>query len=333
MNHYCYLSILLLCGAAAVNAETFRWVDESGEVHYSDKIPGQQKHLGHTQLNKQGVVIDRVEKSLSPAQQQYRIQEKKLHRLQREFQQQHRERDQSLLEQFDSADDLIMTRDGTSAKMQRSIDSLKKKADGSRKSLAKQQKRIDALQARGKPVSVDMIQKLLRLRHSVKKSVSNIAQAEVKKQQLHAQYSRDLQRYRHLKQPHKHPSSEEEESLEGVITRSSRESCKPLWKRAVAYLKKHSDTAVKYQSDEIIITERATQEQQISLILSLIGETDGERFSIYLDVQCRGSARGAPCDSEQAKSVLQGFRPAVLNETTPAPKSASNPPAHAVATP
>ena len=333
MNHYCYLSILLLCGAAAVNAETFRWVDESGEVHYSDKIPAQQKHLGHTQLNPQGVVIDRVEKSLSPEQQRYRMQTKKLHRLQLEFQQQHRDRDRSLLEKFNSADDLIMTRDGTSAKMQRSIDSLKKKAGGNRKSLAKQQERIDALQARGKPVSVDMIQKLLRLRHSIKKSDSKIAQAEVKKQQMHAQYSRDLQRYRHLKQPHKFPSSEEEESLEGVITRPSRESCKSLWKRAVAYVKKHSDTPVKYQSDEIIITQRTTQEQQISLILSLIGETDGERFSIYLDVQCRASARGAPCDSEQAKSVLQNFRPAILNETAPAPVSANNPPAHTTATP
>jgi hypothetical protein len=333
MSRYIYLLILLLFSAAAVNAEMYRWTDENGNVHYSDKIPAQQKHLGHMQLNKQGVIIETVEKSLTPAQLQHLMQEKKLHRLQQEFQLQLRNRDQSLLEQFDSADDLIMTREGMSAKMERSIGRLKKKADDSRKSLAKQQKRIDAIQARGEPVSVDMIHKLLSLRHSVEKSNSTIALAEIKKQQMLEQYSRDLQRYRHLKEPDEHLALEVDESLAGVIACSFRESCKLLWKRAVVYVKKHSDTAVKYQTDEIIITERATQEQQISLILSLIGEADKERFSIYLDVLCRASARGAPCDSEQAKSVLQDFRQAVLNETMPAPESASNPPAHAVATP
>ncbi len=336
MRRYFHL-LILLCTTTALHAEMYRWTDGNGKVHYSDKIPVQHKHRGHTQLNQQGVVVNRVKSSLTPAQQQHRVQEKKLRLLQQEFQRQRHDRDQSLLEQFDSADDLIMTRDGKTAKIERSIDIMTKRSNSVGESLAKQQKRIDAIQARGKPVSVDMIQKLLRLRHSIKESDAEIAQAEVKKQQLHDLYTQDLQRYRHLKQPDKSPppTSWEQESaaIENVITCSSNKNCKPLWRRAVAYVRKHSDTAIKLQTDEIVITELATREPQISLILSLISEAEVRKFSIYLEIRCRASARGAPCNSERAKSVSQGFRPAVLNETMPAPESASNPPTHPVATP
>lgn len=337
MSRYYYLLIMLLGASTALHAELYRWMDENGKVHYSDKIPAQHQHRGHAKLSKQGVVIDKVASSLTPAQQQHRIQEEKLRLLQQKFQQQHLNSNQSLLDQYDSADDLIMTRDGKIAKIERSIDIMTKRRDSIHESLARQQKRIDAIQSQGKSVSVDMIQKLLRLRHSIKESDAEIALAEVKKQQLHELYTLELQRYRHLKQPDKYPPptswKQGSEPIEGVIICSPGKNCKSLWKRAVAYVRKHSDKAVKLQTDEIVITEPAMQDQKISLILSLIRETDGGRFSIYLDVRCRASARRAPCDSKQAKSVLHGFRPAVLNETAPAPESASNPPAHAVATP
>ncbi|HBH35390.1 MAG TPA: hypothetical protein DDW45_03015 [Gammaproteobacteria bacterium] len=317
MSRYYCLLILLLGAVTDLHAELYRWVDEYGKVHYSDKIPAQHKHRGHAKLNEQGVVVDKVASSLTPAQQQHRMQEKKLHLLREELQQQRRNKDQSLLDQFDSADDLIMARDGKIAKTERSINLMKKRADDIRKSLVIQQEQIEAIQAQGKSVPVDMIRKLLKLRRSVKKSDAEIAQEEVKRQQLHDQYTRDLQRYLYLKELDKYPASVSQEvaakPLEGVITCSSRENCKPLWKRAVAYLKKHSDTPVKYQTDEIVITEPATRDQQTSLILSLIGEADGGGFSIYLDVLCRASVMRKPCNSQQAKSVSQGFRPALLN--------------------
>ncbi|MFK7849267.1 MAG: DUF4124 domain-containing protein [Rhodothermales bacterium] len=337
MIHYFYLLILLLCAATAAHAQLYRWTDENGKVHYSDKIPAQHRHRGHSQLNKQGVIIDRVKSSLTPAQQQHRIQQKKLQLLRQESQQQRHNTDQSLLERYDSSDDLIMTRDGKVAKIEHTINLMKNRRNSTRKALAKQQKRIEAIQAQEKSVPVDMIQKLLRLRHSVKQSDAEIKQAEIKKQQLHDQYTLDLQRYRHLKQPEKYPPpaswGEAPEPIDGVVTCSPGKNCKSLWESAVAYLNKHTDTAVKYQTDEIIVTEPATRDQQISLILSLISEADGEKFSIFLDVQCRASVRRAPCNSEKAKRVSQGFAPAVLNEKSPAQESSSNPPASPAGTP
>lgn len=47
--------LLLLCGQA--QAGLYRWVDESGEVHYSDVVPPSASREGHSQLNDQGRVI------------------------------------------------------------------------------------------------------------------------------------------------------------------------------------------------------------------------------------------------------------------------------------
>lgn len=318
MIHSFHLLILLLVATTAVHAQLYRWTDENGKVHYSDKIPVQHKHRGHSQLNQQGVIIDRVKSSLTPAQQQHRIQQKKLQLLRQESQQQRHNTDQALLEQFDSADDLIMTRDGKVAKVEQAINAMKNKASHTHDALAKQQQQIEALQTREESVPVDMIQKLLRLRHSVKQSDAEISQAEEKKQQTIDMYTQDLQRYRHLKQPQKYPSpvtwEDESQPIEGVVTCSADKNCKTRWERAVAYFSQHSDTMVAYLTEEIMVTQPATREQQISLILSLISEQSGERFSIFLDVQCRASVRRAPCNSEKAQRVLQGFRPAVLNE-------------------
>lgn len=39
-------------------AEVYRWVDENGEVHYSESLPPDHKDRGHDVLNQQGIVVD-----------------------------------------------------------------------------------------------------------------------------------------------------------------------------------------------------------------------------------------------------------------------------------
>ena len=46
----------------------YKWVDENGNVRYSDKIPANQAKQGHSQLNSQGVVINTQEKAKTEAE-------------------------------------------------------------------------------------------------------------------------------------------------------------------------------------------------------------------------------------------------------------------------
>jgi hypothetical protein len=55
------LYALLFAGTAAA-AEVYRWVDEDGEVHYSESLPPDYQDKGHDVLNTQGMVLEEGQK-------------------------------------------------------------------------------------------------------------------------------------------------------------------------------------------------------------------------------------------------------------------------------
>jgi hypothetical protein len=58
------LAGVVLAGNASA-AELYRWVDENGEVHYSETLPPNFKDQGHDVLNERGIVLDE-DQSLTP---------------------------------------------------------------------------------------------------------------------------------------------------------------------------------------------------------------------------------------------------------------------------
>ena len=63
------ITFLLIAGvflaANASAADVYRWVDENGEVHYSESLPPNFKDQGHDVLNERGIVLDE-DQSLTP---------------------------------------------------------------------------------------------------------------------------------------------------------------------------------------------------------------------------------------------------------------------------
>ena len=63
------ITFLLIAGvflaADASAAEVYRWVDENGEVHYSESLPPNFQDQGHDVLNERGIVTDE-DLSLTP---------------------------------------------------------------------------------------------------------------------------------------------------------------------------------------------------------------------------------------------------------------------------
>lgn len=56
------LATLLLCGlsAPALAGKLYKWVDEKGNVHYSDKVPPDAAKLARKEMNDRGVVVKQV---------------------------------------------------------------------------------------------------------------------------------------------------------------------------------------------------------------------------------------------------------------------------------
>lgn len=57
------LLICLLLATSAVAQEVYRWVDENGEVHFSESLPAEYADMDHEVISASGIVIERVQRT------------------------------------------------------------------------------------------------------------------------------------------------------------------------------------------------------------------------------------------------------------------------------
>jgi hypothetical protein len=60
------IGVALLALAPAVLAKTYRWVDENGKVHFSDRLPPEAAKQAREEVNSEGVTVKRVDRQKTP---------------------------------------------------------------------------------------------------------------------------------------------------------------------------------------------------------------------------------------------------------------------------
>jgi hypothetical protein len=65
----------LLISLSAESAKMYKWVDENGKVHYSDKVPPDQVKHARQELSAQGVVKEEIDRALTPEERAARAEE------------------------------------------------------------------------------------------------------------------------------------------------------------------------------------------------------------------------------------------------------------------
>src|SRR6266550_478902 len=64
------LALAFSISSVTSHAATYKWVDEKGVVHYTDKMPAEEINKGRVELNKQGVTVKATEAAPTPEQRQ-----------------------------------------------------------------------------------------------------------------------------------------------------------------------------------------------------------------------------------------------------------------------
>jgi hypothetical protein len=101
------LFFIPLAAAAAQTERVYRWVDENGQIHVSDKIPPEYSDRPKEVLNEHAVTVDLLEGRKTPEQ---LAAEKRARELQLQKQLQLRA-DQALLATYLSVEEIVMHRD------------------------------------------------------------------------------------------------------------------------------------------------------------------------------------------------------------------------------
>ena len=104
--------IALAAMALPGRADTYRWVDEQGRVHYGDVIPGKDAALGSVELDKQGrVKKENPRTRLTPEEQRRQELEQQRTQTARQKADAERRRDKALLSTYVSEGEIDLTRD------------------------------------------------------------------------------------------------------------------------------------------------------------------------------------------------------------------------------
>ena len=206
---------LLLAGTAiAQEQKVYRWVDEDGNVHYTESLPPDHRDTGHDVLNERGIVLDEDQK-LTPE----KVEEQKTEEQQKEEEANELPRDSSNLprpkplyteaEKKARMDSLLMLRYDSEQEI---IDAMnveikqlnydRRLLEGSRDSMNEAyrgQIRVAANKQRaGKPVSEDDRREMDGLQAKLAENARDLAALDQREQNIRAEFQAQLDRYRFL---------------------------------------------------------------------------------------------------------------------------------------
>jgi hypothetical protein len=318
------ISILLAFTSLSAEAKLYKWVDEDGNIQYSDKIPPSAVKKSHQQLDKQGLVVEKKERAKTPEeiaeeQRVRKLQEETRRRLEKQ-----RAKDRVLLSTYRSEDDIILARDGKLATYDAQIRITYNNIARLKDRLSYQKKRAASLERQGKAIPRQLQISIKNTREEINQNYASILRQENGKKKIRASYAMDLKRFSELSRLKEEnrpkviddkSGSKDETLVKTVLKCSSKTECDKLWKKAKEFVKEHATTPVYVDADQIYITQPPRNSKDLSLTLSRLKTKDSSAEIIFMDIQCKKEvATDTWCTRKDALLLRENFRPSLLGK-------------------
>jgi hypothetical protein len=194
---------LLLALSPAWGARMYKWTDEEGNVHYSDKLPPDVVEKEHKELNTQGLTTRSVNREKTQAE---RMEEdaaaaaaESERKRTAELEARQRARDELLLNTFTTERDLLLTRDDRLEAVDSIINLTTNNNANLEQQAADTRKRIESLQKANKEIPENLSKQLANLEGQLTKNMGFIEIKREERRKLEQQFDADLKRYRELK--------------------------------------------------------------------------------------------------------------------------------------
>jgi hypothetical protein len=306
------------CAATTAQAaKLYKWVDEEGHTHYSDKVPPKAAERARSELDEHGVTVRKVDAAKSPEQLRLEAEEERLRREQEKLAQKQRQEDRVLLRTFRTEDDIIMTRDGQIQSVDTYIRVTESNIKRLKNTLADMQKEAAEQELSGQGISARFLRDIETKRQALKDSYQSIVDREEEKKRIRNAFAKDLKRFRELKKmtQTEDPLQEANESnmaaLLNVYNCGEDKTCEQPWQRAVEYAKQNCTTPVKMTGDNILMTGTPVENDDISITVTRIHDRKMDQTLIFMDLQCKDTTQGiALCaKGERVKRIKENFQP------------------------
>lgn len=184
-------------------AKLYKWVDENGDIRYSDQIPPNQVKHGHSELNPQGVVLSTQEKAKTEAElaaeakarreaEARAAEEARLKRIQDH-------KDQVLLMTFSSEEELELARMDRVEVLESVIQLIHNSIETTQEKLGELQQTAESTYlSQGKEVPGGLAQKIEHFERKIETRNRQLEQKMAEKAKINEKFQLDLARYRQL---------------------------------------------------------------------------------------------------------------------------------------
>lgn len=308
-------------------AKLYKWVDENGEIHYTDKVPPQAASRGHTELNQRGLTVEQVEAAKTAEELAREEELKRLRSEQESLLREQKAKDATLLRTYRTEDEISMTRNGKLASIDAKVNVMLNETKSLKEKLSKLQTEAAAMELSGKKPDESLTEQIDKTRRRIEAAYTEMVRREQEKEVVNADFDRDLARYRVLRNLSKPQQTVETARprpnilLETVVTCPDRLSCDRMWDAARTYSRRHATTRAQVDGSRILLFAPPRKDEDISLAVSRIRGYDPEKEVIFLDIQCKETPLGREfCQGETVHNVRFGFRDAVTAALAPEPR-------------
>ena len=181
---------------APARAATYKWVDENGKVHYTDKLPTEGVGKGGTVLDKQARPVKKIETPPTLAEIRAREAEDEQKRLMAKQNEEIARRDRALVSSYTTEDEIDLARS-------RSLGTIDSQLESALAYVHQLARRKDELvkrkAAEGKPLPPALERELEGAESELEKTSALIDQKRKERQAVVARYDADRARWRELK--------------------------------------------------------------------------------------------------------------------------------------
>ena len=200
MIHSCALRfclVLLLAAiasqAAAQNTRVYKWLDENGNIHYSDRLPSDPNAVQREVLNRDGVRIRQLDIArLTPAA-----------AAQRQEVLRNAQRDVALTVSFDTEDDLRHVHEERLSLIRSGLEIARTNTQRLEDALAAHEAHAASLQASGKPLPIKVQENIEQARRMLAEQQAETHKLEQRYNETLAMQNAELSRYRELAAEHR----------------------------------------------------------------------------------------------------------------------------------
>lgn len=198
-NKLMSVGLLLLVVVMPVSAKLYKWVDEDGKTHYSDKMPPDQINNAHQELSDQGVIKEQVDRALTDEERAAKAEELKLQReleLQQRLESERIEKERNaLIKSYSSADQIIRLKSERVSAIQRNIQMAEENLVIQQKNQDDLLKRAADKERSGEVVSETFLTQIQQIKDQIEYQKQFIIDKTAEIQETETKYDTELAKY------------------------------------------------------------------------------------------------------------------------------------------